>query len=229
MIEIDQPQENFSRNLNYEPQPRLMQIMLQWIRGLPQEPTNIVDLAAGYGIEAQELTRQGIACICQDASAAMIENAVIPIQYGQVEALNYPMAAFRGALLKDTLIFLSPQQRSMMMCGLKRILSPQGSLLVVSETAPLYIIQYFNQLGDSDYCRYPDFTSMKEKYLQLIAEGSIIKRLIYQTQPTQLMELARQHGFTYQSIVSYTANDTLVAENRWTKNPGFIAQLTKIS
>lgn len=233
MIEIDQPQNNFSLNLNYEPQPALMPVIFQWIRELPQESNTIIDLAAGYGIEAQELARQGIICVCQDASSAMIQNAVMPVKYGQAESLvQYPDHEFSGALLKDTWVFLSPKQRQQMLQQLNRILTQKGSLLIISETFPEFAIDYLpSGLHATNHAtsKCPTIKSLYDEYHRLLKENVTIKQIIYKSTPQNTQAVARKNHYNFNFILKYSENDTFANESRWLKRAGFIAKLTKLS
>lgn len=138
-VEFDRPQTNFSHCLEYSPQPELMRLIFSWVDSLPKGKNPIINLASGYGIEARELGLKGIVCDCQDSSWPMINASVIKVNYGLAEELDaYPLNYYRGALLKDAWVFLSPQQRQKMLQGLQKILLPGGSLLIVSEINNIY-------------------------------------------------------------------------------------------
>ena len=233
VVEINKPQLKFENNLKYEPQINLMAVIFTWARQLPKSEGGIIDLAAGYGIEAQELTHQGVKCYCQDASSRMVDCAVMPVKVNEAENLGiYPKNHFGGALLKDTLIFLSPQQREKMLDGLNRILISQGSLLIISEIETRYGIQYYQQKNNDitvgrNYQHFQTFSQLETYYQHLMTNYYQVEQILYKVSKKELANLAKKYHFQYTKVTDYQPGSNLALENRWTSDAGFIAVLTK--
>jgi len=230
MAEIDKPQSfNKDHTINHDRdrEPQLMGIILDWAKHLPPSPQGVIDLAAGFGVEVKELLTASIPCLGQDSSNYMIQHACTPIREGLAEDLSqYAVNQFGGALLKDSWIFLSPNQRTNMLKGLKQILVPQGSLLTISELNPEYFTRYQAKLGIFKYSTdsYAEFV-IKTKNLR---DHGLLK---YLSTPSDTETLAEQSGFIFELIQQYDEKNPLAEESRWhgklNLKSGFVAVLTK--
>ena len=230
MAEIDRPQPFEAHKLRYEPQPELMKHILEWSKSLPQSPGGILDLAAGYGIEVQELLRLGINCTAQDDSEAMIQHALVKVIRGTAEDLSqHPDNFFSGALLKDTWVFLSPLQRQQMFSGLNQTLVSGGSLFIQSQKQTKFYLEYslnHNEKMSLSAGSYQDFLTIAAM-VRRFTEPDL---LLYQSTPNETELLAKEFGFSFQLLSEYNINHPLAKESRWCDDPpepGFIAVLTK--
>lgn len=232
-VELNEPQTDFAKCLNYRPQPELMKLVFNWVGGLPAAPVPVIDLAAGYGIEARELALKGIVCTCQDADWAMIQNAVSKVGYGKAEELEgHPENHFGGALLKDTWVCLSPNQRQKMLQSLKRILVPGGSLLISSEIQTTFVISFSPGIllvSDNHYYSCQTLSELEVYYSQLHEAKDFIQSIAYKSTVDDTRAIATKSGFNFQLLKQYGESDPLSYESRWFQEPkpGFIAVLTK--
>ncbi|HUD19750.1 MAG TPA: class I SAM-dependent methyltransferase [Patescibacteria group bacterium] len=220
MIECEKPQLFISASQNsrmFEPQPRCMDIIKDWARLCPPSPLGILDLAAGYGVEVQALKDEGIPVIGQEGSSDMRKHAVTKLYNGLVEDLHlHQDGAFGGALLKDTLIFLTPKQREFMFTGVRRILTPGGSFLIISE---LYDLDDVIRNSSDNIWVFAYDEKEGRNYKKQVISRTICT-------PEKVEQYAKKYNFSYELVRSYGRDDPLARENRWMAHDGFITKLT---
>lgn len=235
MIEVlfKQPQ-TFSANENFRNQPLVRKIIFNWAQRLPGSPIKILDLAAGFATDAFILNQQGVRCFAQDNSFDMIDSDYNQgnVFAGAAEALAFPSNTLSGALLKDSLIFISPDQRQQALQELKRVLIPGGSLLVISEINHQYDIRY-RPAGlhacNNQSLKCPTFETFIFHLNRLKQENAELQGFEFPCDHKEIQCLAQQYRFNYQLIRVYSENHPLAKENRWGGLAGFIAKLTKLS
>jgi hypothetical protein len=166
------------------------------------------------------LEQAGIPVIGQEGGEYI--HAVTTLQKGLAEKLDqYPDHSFGGAFLKDTWLLLSPSQRREMLTGLKRILQPQGSLLLISEIISEYHARG-SKTGEIVAHDYPSWRAG----VSLIQSNEGLETINYLSTPEDTRCTAEENGYEFTLIREYPKTDPLARENRWTPGDGFIAKLT---
>jgi hypothetical protein len=124
--------------------------------------------------------------------------------------------AFGGALLKDTLIFLTPKQREFMFTGVRRILTPGGSFLIISE---LYDLDDVIRNSSDNIWVFAYDEKEGRNYKKQVISRTICT-------PEKVEQYAKKYNFSYELVRSYGRDDPLARENRWMAHDGFITKLT---
>lgn len=235
--EVDKPQLFREGHIHLEPQSQLMELILDWAKKLPFSQLGVLDLAAGYGVEAKKLSQEGIQSIAVEGSSYMLEHGVHDdMRLGLVEEIEFPKASFGGILLKDTWVLLSPTQRHQMLEGVERVLVSNGSLLIISELHKNHSASYLINKDESDpkslnVDNYPSFEAWKEALALLVQcrnREALITGICYQTTLEDTMDWAAKFGFNCEMLMEHGESHQLAQENEWIKTKGFIAKFTKV-
>ena len=234
--EVDKPQLFREVHRYLEPEPALLALIMEWARRLPLSDLGILDLAAGYGIEALELNKDGFNCIAQEGSEYMVKNSVYDdIRLGLVEEIDFPKESFGGVLLKDAWVLQSPIQRESMLAGARDVLVGGGSLLVISERCDDHIATYLEDYDERNpqevrKLEYGSFDAWKAAVTKLSSkprEEILITGIAYLSTALDMKLWADKYGFNTTILRKFDKTDELAQENRWIKKDGFVAELTK--
>jgi hypothetical protein len=213
-----------------QPQPLLFdQYILPWAKGLPAG--TIIDLAAGNCTEAKLLTAKGLECLAIDASAIRLQEGGFPnTRIGTVDKIYAPDNSASGILLKDTLVFLSPETRQAMLEETLRVLEPGGSMLIVSQLGTRTRYQLIPKGSQFPIKDFPEDGDHWEIQLQRYRDvGDQVIGIEFPSNPDVVEQQARAVGLEYTTVLAYNFDDPIARENRWITRPGFIAQLRKPS
>ncbi len=206
--------------------------ILDWARGLPKSEKGVLDLAAGRGFEVVGLRNEGIKAFGIDQTQRMVQEKVTPfIMHG--EATNPPIHdnSISGAILKDAILFFSPEDRKRMLLALQKSLVPGGSLLILSELSDALRIRYLS--GKSKWPAHEAFDVSEArhwaKYVKKLQDtGDEVVSVEFPSVPEDIRQLALENGFTFHLLESYKFGSPLAEERRWSKNkPGYICVLEK--
>jgi len=199
-----------------------------WLRRLPESTGGVLDLAAGQGIEAQFISEQGVPCTTIEPSAFLRKNSYYRhIKKGSVATLDFPPNSFGGVLLKDALIFISPNDREKMMSSVRRLLVGGGSFLIISELNSTLRIRYLP--NGSQYPQSETYArkKVKDHWQEAIAETAKSGKIYgteYEATVEGIMRLAQQYGFNI-SAYEYSVAHPIAQENRWVQKTGFVAEI----
>lgn len=224
----------FGIELNNKPntseQYLTQKIILPWAYKIADTlPNNtILDLAAGQGIESRILSEAGFDVISQDASSEMLAASYYqgPKVVGIAEQLPYQDASFAGILLKDALVFMSPESRDEMLNEAKRVLIPGGKMLVISEYTRMRVWKQ-DRPGS---LAYKDTYPTNENWQELLADARSAHDydFIFAADYRDFMPQAESHGFHVALRSSHGFDSPYYTEKRWGGgNGGFVVELTK--
>lgn len=229
MREIGEPQPFCETHIDYNPEPNMMGNIIAWARDLPVSSAGILDAAAGYGVDIQELRQLGIQCIGQDASDYMVKHSCTDLQVGVAENLSrFSDNIFGGILLKHAWVFLSPEQRRSMLFHAHRVLVPGGSMLVISEFASRYVVLYHAKNTTVDHSlnyQNKDYNEWKTT-VKALSQTQEMVLYSYRSAPGDIQSSAKKLGFDFSLLGKFTQNNSLARESRWVRIRGFIAKLT---
>ncbi len=205
-------------------------IILPWAHKLADTlPTHtILDLGAGQGIESCALAEIGFQVVSQDVSDQMLAASYYdgPKVTGVAEQLPYRDQSFAGILLKDTLVFLSPDSRDEMLEEAKRVLVTGGGMLVVSESTYMRVWKQDkpNTLAYKD--TYP--TNDNWQALHADARSAYDHEFVFAASAADFSRQALSHGFTAEVKSNHTFESLYYKEKRWGGGTGgFVVELTK--
>lgn len=211
------PQETFTRNF-----------LSPWADSLPN-PKKILDLACGQGIEMDFISKRGYEIFGVDMAETMNRNKYNQnIVQGCLTALPFSDNTFSGALLKDVLLFLSPEQRSGLLDETSRILKPGGSLLILAEDTSKLRVRYMPY--DSIITQHETFddnSNWQDKVLEVEKWGEVYY-VEFRSCFDDLKSIADKKGLNAELIENYRYNHPLALETRWGQpRDGFIAKISK--
>ncbi|MDD2822543.1 MAG: class I SAM-dependent methyltransferase [Candidatus Daviesbacteria bacterium] len=210
--------------------------LLEWASRLPKSSLGFIDVAAGAGFEARLLANNGYPCIAQDPSEEVARISKHQVtRVGKAEELEFKDASFSGVLMKDSWMFLSPEQKQIFMTEAFRVLVPGGSVLLQSQREDAHRAWYMpnksdiiQKLSSFDFLKYGD--SWYEKWLEAVVdlqkEGEIYI-IEYSCMPNDTENLANQAGLLRKNLTEYGWNHPLAVKNRWERSGGFIIELQK--
>lgn len=205
-------------------------IILPWAHKLADTiPNNtILDLAAGQGIESRTLSEAGFDVISQDVSSEMLAASYYdgPKVIGIAEKLPYRDASFAGILLKDALVFLSPESRDEMLSEAKRVLVTGGKMLVISESTYMRVWKqdHPNTLAYKD--TYPTNDNWEALYAD--ARSAYDHSFVFAADVADFSRQAYLHGLKVNIKADYTFQSDHYVEKRWRgATGGFAVELTK--
>lgn len=212
--------------------------LLEWAKRQPSSPLGFIDVAAGWGVEAQTLALNGFYCIAQDADPKTVDISLhSDSRLGSAEKLNYPDNSFSGILNKSVWIFLSPEQRASFLKEAQRTLVNGGSVLIQSEKSDIHRARYLPKTSDIAQC-LPSFDFKKygdrcdEEWRleieRLRGYGHEIFQIEYSCLVSDIVDLASQSGLKMVDLIEYGYNHPLSLQNRCVKQSGFVIALQKI-
>lgn len=213
------------------PRGKTEQLILSWANGLPTSPKGILDLAAGQGIESQLLSSGGHRVEAYDISSDMVKGGSFKVNQKDITKLRLKRNSYSGALIKDSWVFISPDERLKVLSMLRNALVTSGSLLVITQTSSgrANLVPH-----DSSYplsIPQGDFSSIEEwarKIKQEKSLGGKVFSIEFETNQTEFFGLASRTGFRCR-LTPYDSHSVLAQENRWLKREGLIVVLTKTS
>lgn len=208
--------------------PLFNELLLQWCSTIPN--FRILDLAAGSGFEANYLAKMTGGEITAQDSNSEVWDKVYPVRYGTVDKLNYPRRHFGRVLLKDTLVFLNPEERARMMKEVTKVVSNGGSFLIASQMGSshiAYVMEGSNvwSVPSIDFNNEDDWADYVTN--QVVYGGLRLISIEYKSTPDDLIFLAQQSGLRVNSYFIYDHSDALARENRWIHKSGFVIDLRK--
>jgi len=211
----------------FEAQQRLMNTHIYpWVSSLTGN--HILDLGSGQGIESKLLQQNGALVVSQDASRSMLKATYFNGDRVCADAGNLPYrdGVFDGVLLKDSLVFLNPDLRQEMFAECSRVLVPGGSMLVISEETPMrvWLQSAQNKLASRDIY----YTNDKWKEIYEECQRQYDFSLYFETNPSDIAEVAATHGFDLRKKSKYGWNHKIAKENRWDCGRGtFVLDMRK--
>jgi len=199
--------------------------LIPWLSRLPGNL--VLDAASGQGIESISMTNAGANVIAQDVSKPMLDASYYKgfKTIGAVEKLPHTENSIDGILLKDALVYLTPNSRIQMLSESYRVLKSGGSLLISSEKTNMRVWRQDRE----DSIPYRDIYESNENWTEILAscQNTHNYSIAYHTQPEDTAELAREHGFLPRILANYRFDHPLSSENRWIHIGGFILELHK--
>lgn len=217
-------------------------VLLPWVqRGSSKL---ILDLGAGQGIESACLSSSGFKCLALDESETLTGNSYAPNKL-RGDFVRSPFLPFKDGLIpkilfKDTLIFLSPEDRAKLFQELKRVMTPDGSLLIVSQLGDRMRVHYQPEQNKSLVTEsFTDDDDWERKIKPLTINGTQLSSIEYVTTPDSLMVTAEKCGLDVVMMIKYNHLDDLSLENRWVPGQvgpsgrkvgisGFVMELVKM-
>jgi ubiquinone/menaquinone biosynthesis C-methylase UbiE len=230
--ELVQPPNQFFKE-NFKDQPLINKYIDDWINIL-LSPKKVVDLTAGFGIDGQRLSRQQkISTFSMDRSFQVISHLPsneVPRIVAAAENPPFSESSFSGAILKDSLLFMSDLQRSQCFKNLNKVLVPNGSILVISELVEKFSVHYQAKFpfGSSPQTAYLSTKQELRKYVSEIKSMNFkIMHYVFPVSINSLFVQAEKHGYQFSILEEYDQKEPLAKDNRWSSEPGFIALMTK--
>lgn len=220
------PNPYWSRNRTEE--PAIADMLAQWTRSLPPSEGGIIDLSAGPGSDIASLHALGFQVVAQDADPVMVTQSKIPsnTRLGDVTRLPDPDTYFSGAICKDTLVFLSPWQRTQMFYEVHRTLVPSGRLWVLSEVsgencAYIKSDRKIYSFIDISLRVAQDSRETYEEWIQKVkhkcGKRGIIDTIHYAVDPAEFCQLGTQTGFRVVSYTRHESHSAIARQNRWSR------------
>lgn len=205
-------------------------IILPWAYKIADTlPNNtILDLAAGQGIESRILSEAGFDVISQDASSEMLGASYYdgPKVVAIAEQLPYQDASFAGILLKDALVFMSPESRDEMLDEAMRVLVPGGRMLVASESTYMRVWKQ----DRPNALAYKDTYPTNDNWQALLTDAQTAHDyiFIFAANVADFSQQAHRHGFRVSVKSDHTFNSPYYKEKRWGGGEGgFVVELAK--
>lgn len=200
-----------------------------WLKHIPKPPQTIIDLAAGYGIEAAQIEAAGHPCIALDLSIDVLSKKVDLGRRIVADIGMLPLApnSVGGVLIKDAIVFLSPEQRQKAFDSLSKSLVSEGSILVASQLSDCLRVRYVPKESNlPQYETFRDASGWEEKLAEVSEEGTIFA-VEFPSRPDDLLSIAQQCEFGIMGLESYDLFSGLAEDNRWLKRSGFVVEMRK--
>lgn len=237
MAKLEQTIQGFPEINEVPRSPLLEERLFNWAEELPSGW--ILDLAAGWGLEAKYLTDHDHPCIAYDASDYLTSHSLADdTEKGDVTKLRYKGDSFAGVMLINSLIFLSPWQRSRMFREVKRVLKRGGHFLIISQkndyNDALLETDSQDEVSDSEWFPQGDdesFGQWTQRIDRLIRKGNKLIETMYVSQPDDIRSQATQAGLSLVSDELLSSDTRFVQEvgGRWrnSREPFIIMDFVK--
>lgn len=233
--EVDSPQ-SFDTNPEFHDEtigPETQQVLKRWASTLPQSDLPILDIASGRGIEAAYLENEGVSVIAQDPSEIYKKNSFHSAGHriGVAESLIDQDESIRGILLKDALIFLSPEQREQTFKEAQRVLLKGGTFLIITEHATADRAHYLP--FSSSLAQVLTSADLGDSYNRFVAEIARMRSenhffsIQYRSVAEEIITQAKKAGFKTLVNEYYEYKSKLAQENRWVPRATLVILLQK--
>lgn len=169
----------------------------------------VLDAATGDGYYANLLAQYNFNVIAQDISEKMVKRTTTESSppdklVASADLLPYRDSSVNGILLKDTIVFFHPEMREKMFQEFSRVLSPEGSVLIISELQPNDKIKLITSKTRGRYgIDIPSTEDWRRAAKQISMEVADVVSILFPTSADVLKQQAQVYFDVAESTILY--------------------------